>query len=222
VRASFVSCQSPGAAIAAITGPDPVGVITRANTRAIEMLDNAINQLQVARNSIRGGAAPAAPVVSDAVRQALQGRFRLNTGDRNIWTQSGSRTVLTLIRRLRGARQILADGWMKYTCLGPATVTLNSPDGRTCTGPCCVNRVVACSCGGFSRIILCKPFWRDGHNNVQSLDFQGSTLLHEAVHIYFEFIHDAGNVANAHCYEQFVLDLNGLPVPEDFTHSCTP
>ncbi|MDT5096259.1 MAG: Lysine-specific metallo-endopeptidase [Mycobacterium sp.] len=220
VRASFVSCDPPGAAVLAVTGPDPVGRITRANARAIEMLDSAINQLQTARSSIRGGAAPAAPVVSDAVRQALQRRFRLNSGDRNIWTQSGSRTVLTLIRRLRGARQILADGWMKYTCLGPATVTLKSADGRTCTGPGCVDRVVACSCGGFSRIILCKPFWRDDDNNVQGLDFQASTLLHEAVHIYFEFIHDTGNAANAHCYEQFVLDLNGLAVPANFARSC--
>ena len=224
VRASFVSCHPPGAAIAAITGPDPVGVIRRANARAIELLDNAINQLQTARNSIRGGAAPAAPVVSNAVRQAFQRRFGMNTGDRNIWTQSSARTVLTVIRRLRGARQSLADGWMKYTCLGPAapaTVTLNGAGGRTCTVEGCAGEV-AFTCGGISRIVLCRPFWRDDANSVQSLDFQASTLLHETVHIYFAFISDTGNFVNAHCYEQFVLDLNGLAVPADFVGSCPP
>ena len=224
VRANFVSCHPPGAAIAAITGPDPVGVITRANARAIVLLDRAINQLQTARNSIRGGAAPAAPVVSNAVRQAFQRRFGMNTGDRNIWTQSSARTVLTVIRRLRGARQSLADGWMKYTCLGPAapaTVTLNGAGGRTCTVEGCAGEV-AFTCGGISRIVLCRPFWRDDANSVQSLDFQASTLLHEAVHIYFAFISDTGNFVNAHCYEQFVLDLNGLAVPADFVGSCPP
>ena len=222
VRSNFVSCHPPSAAIAAITGPDPTGVITRANTRAIEMLDRAINQLQTARTAVRGGAAPVAPAVSDVIRQAVQRRFRMNTGDRNIWTQSTSRTILILIRRLRGARQILADGAMRYTCLGPAAVNLKSADGRTCAGACCVGSVVACSCGGFSRILLCRPFWRDEAGQVQSLDFQASTLVHEAVHIYFQFIADSGNVANAHCYEQFVLDLNGLAVPADFVASCPP
>src|SRR5215218_5463817 len=46
VRANFVSCNGPSAAIASITGPDPVGTIQAANTRAIELLDHAINELQ--------------------------------------------------------------------------------------------------------------------------------------------------------------------------------
>ena len=86
MRSNFVSCNPPNAAIAAITGPDPVGVITRANVRSIEMLDNAINQLQTARNSVRRGATPTAPTVSDVIRQALNNNFGMNAGDRNLWT----------------------------------------------------------------------------------------------------------------------------------------
>jgi hypothetical protein len=208
VRANFVSCNRPSTAIAAITGLDPVGTIQAANTRAIELLDSAINELQTARDRVRGGAAPIS--ISAGVRQALQNRFRMNGADRNIWTGTGARTVLTLIRRLRGARQILADGWMRYTCLGGATFPL----GSCLPGSCNVPGRRALSCAGHSRIVLCAPWWSDG------LDDQAATLLHEAIHIYFGFIRDTGNFVNAHCYEQFVLDLNGLVVPAEFAGGC--
>lgn len=208
VRANFVSCNRPSAAIASITGPDPVGTIQRANARAIELLDHAINELQTARTRIRGGAAPAS--ISPRVRQALQDRFRMNGSDRSIWTGAGPRTVLTLIRRLRGARQILADGWMKYTCLGGASFPL----GNCLPGSCNAAGRRAVSCAGNSRIVLCAPWWSDG------LDDQAGTLLHEVIHIYFGFIRDTGNFVNAHCYEQFVLDLNGLAVPAEFVGGC--
>ena len=55
-----------------------------------------------------------------------------------------------------------------------------------------------------------------------SLNGGASTLVHEALHIYFGAIADAGNFANAHCYEQLVLDLNGLPVPANFEAMCPP
>lgn len=209
VRANFVSCNPPGAAIAAITGPDPVGTIQAANTRGIELLDSVIDELQTARDRIRGGAVPAS-IVADEVNVALEERFHLDANDRNIWTGTGSRTVRTLIRRLRGARQILADGWMKYTCLGGATFPL----GNCLPGSCSVPGTRAVTCPGHSRIVLCAPWWSD------SLDDQAGTLLHEAIHIYFGFFRDTGNFANAHCYEQFVLDLNGLAVPAEFVGSC--
>ena len=221
VRASFVNCNTASPAVTAVTGADPVGAITRANTRAIQLLDSAINQLQTSRARVRGGAAPTPPAVSAVIRQSLQRRFGMNAGDRALWTSTAARSALTVIRRLRGARQILADGWMKYTCLGPsapATVTLGS-GSNTCTVVGCEGEV-AFTCGGISRIVLCGPFWRDASNNPQSLDFQATTLLHECVHIYFGFIADSGNFANAHCYEQLVMDLNGLAVPANFQASC--
>lgn len=223
VRANFVSCDRPSAAIRAITGPDPVGTIRRANSRAIELLDYVINELEATRQKIVAGAAPAS-TVADEVNIALEERFHMDANDRNIWTGRGNRSVYVLIRRFRGARQILADGWMKYTCLGPAapaTVTIHR-GGKSCTVEGCAGEV-AFTCGGNSRIVLCEPFWRDSNNNIQDLDFQASTLLHECFHIYFFGVirdQQKANIANAHCYEQFVLDLNFLPVPEEFKSSC--
>lgn len=221
VRGSFVNCNTASAAVTAITGPNPVATITQANTRGIQMLDNAINQLQAARARVRGGAAAAPPAVSDVIRQSLQRRFGLDASNRALWTSSAARSILTVIRRLRGARQILADGWMRYICLAPAAparVTLGS-GANSCTVVGCEGEV-AFSCGGVSTIALCGPFWRDNAGNPQSLDFQASTLFHEATHIYFGFIRDSGNIANAHCYEQLVLDLNGIAVPANFQGSC--
>lgn len=219
VNAKFVSCHPPSDDIAAITGRDPVGTIQKANTRAIELLDNVINQLKTTRKKIVAGAKPASPTIPNAMAQALQHRFRMNANDRNIWIRSGSGSVDVLIRRFQGARQILADGWMKYTCLGRTTVNLTGctvNEGNGCTG-----NTRAVSCGGHSRIVLCAPWWRDPVGNVQArLNNQAKTLLHECLHIYFEFIGDTGNLANAHCYDHFVLDLNNLPIPADRLNSC--
>ncbi|QSA97008.1 hypothetical protein [Methylococcus sp. EFPC2] len=221
VRANFVSCNRPNAAIRAITGPDPVGVIQAANTRAIALLDGAINELTAERNRVvRAGAAPAS--VRVGIRGALERRFRMNALDRRIWTGTGARSVLILIRRLRGARQILADGWMRYICLGLPTIdfTLGGIRCRSDPNDGCVGDTVAAACGGASQIVLCRPFWRGLSNSVQNRDFQASTLLHEALHIYFGFIQDTGIFANAHCYEQFVLDVHGLPAQAGFEAAC--
>lgn len=213
VNPNFVSCNPPSAAIAAITGPDPAGTITAANARAIELLGNVIDELQATRNNIVAGAEPSFPTISDGVAQALQDRFHMDASDRNIWTRRGEGTVDVLIRRFRGARQILADGAMRYQCLGGAAINFTF-GGATCAGPGCTGDVRAVSCEGVSQLILCAPFWSDG------ADDQASTLMHECFHIYFGFIGDTGNLTNAHCYEQFVSDFNGVAVPGIFAGSC--
>lgn len=218
VRASFVSCNRPSAAIEAITGPDPVGTIQAANTRAIELLDFVIDEPQDAHKKIVAGAAPAFPTISPAVTRALECRFQMNANNRNIWTRRGSGTVDVLIRRFRGARQILADGWMRYVCLGRPTINFTL-GGKTCAGVGCDAGTRARSCGGISQIVLCEPWWSDDLG-IDKLDAQARTLLHEAIHIYFEFINDTGNLANAHCYDQFVFNLNWLDVPERVKSRC--
>jgi hypothetical protein len=218
VRANFVSCNRPNAAITAITGPNPVGTIQAANTRAIALLDRVIDELQFTRNRIVAGAASGWPTISDVVGQALERRFHLNANNRNIWTRRGEGTVDVLIRRILGARQILADGSMRYVCLGRPTVNFTI-GGKTCAGEGCVGRTRAVSCGGISQIVLCEPWWRDDLG-IAKLDAQARTLLHECFHIYFGFIGDKGNLANAHCYDEFVLDLNGLAVPAKLVGRC--
>lgn len=212
VNPNLVSCNPPSAAIAAITGPDPVGPITAANARAIELLGNVIDELQATRDNIVAGADPSFPTVSDGVAQALQDRFHMDASDRNIWTRRGEGTIDVLIRRFRGARQILADGAMRYQCLGGAAITFTG--GARCAGPACTGGTRAVSCEGASLLVLCAPFWSD------AADDQAATLMHECFHIYFGFIGDTGNLANAHCYEQFVSDFNAVAVPAVFAGSC--
>ena len=211
VNPKFVSCNPPSAAITAITGPDPAGVIQAANTRAIALLDYVIRDLQDKRDQIRSGATTTDVVEDLPTRESLRTRFHMNADDRRIWTATGARSVLTLIKRFRGARQILADGWMKYTCVGGASFPLGN-----CGRLSCSPGDQAWTCPGHSRIVLCAAFWTD------SPDGQAGTLVHEALHIYFGFIGDqeSGNFANAHCYEQFVLDMNWLDVPAAFVGSC--
>jgi hypothetical protein len=213
VNPNFVSCNPPSVAIAATTGSDPVGVITAANTRAIELLDNAIDELQHTRDQIVAGEPVAWPVISDTTASALQNRFHIDANDRNVWTGRGEGTVDVIIRRLRGARQILDDGAMRYQCLGGANVDFTF-GGVHCVGAGCTGGTRAVSCAGASRLVLCTPFWSD------PADDQASTLMHECFHIYFAFIGDTGNLANAHCYEQFVSELNNVPVPAIFVGMC--
>ena len=57
-------------------------------------------------------------------------------------------------------------------------------------------------------------------NNPQTVDIRASTLVHEAIHIYFGFTIDSGTFANAHCYQQLVLDLNGVAIPPERVGRC--
>jgi Domain of unknown function (DUF4157) len=211
VRANNVSCRTPSAAIAAVTGPDPVATITAADARAIELLDTVIDTLETNRNAILGGASISFPTISDNTAQALQNRFGLDPTSRAVWTGRGPGSVHVLIRRFRMIRGLLDSGGVRYTCLAPANI--NSPP---CVGPGCGGQTRAVSCEGVSRLFLCTPWWSD------SADDQAATILHESFHIFFGFINDVGHLGNAHCYEQFVLDLNGLTVAPLFAGSCPP
>jgi hypothetical protein len=211
VRPNFVSCNPPSPAIAAITGPDPVGVIDAANARGIQLLDDVIDELQSTRDAIVGGAVIGFPTISDVVATALQSRFGMDPNNRDIWVRQGEGTVAVLIRRFRAIRRTLAEGWLQYTCLAGAAIAT-----PTCAGPACVGATRAVSCEGVSRLFLCAPFWAD------SADDQAMTLVHESFHIFFGFIRDTGHLANAHCYEQFVADLNNVPIPAAFAASCPP
>lgn len=210
VRKSFVSCHPPSAALKAVTGPDPVSVIQAANSRAIELLDYVIRDLEEKRRKIRAGKSTVDVVEDLPTRDALQRFFGMNADDRSMWTGSAAFSIRTLIRRLRGGRQILADGWMKYTCSGGPDFPLGN-----CRASCTPNDPksvrLAVTCPGHSRIVLCQPWWR------LNLNCRALVLLHEAIHIYFghlpsgkPLIGDTGNFRNAHCYHRFVSEMNWL------------
>ena len=209
VRSNYVSCRNPTPAIAATTGPNPVATIAASDKRAIELLDTIIEELEGARNDILNGEEIAWPTIADVVALELRNRFKMNPDSRRVWTGRGAGTVYVLIKRYKAVRKILDGGWIRYTCLAPAIITTS-----TCTGPACQGGTRAVSCENFYRIFLCRPWWSD------PADEQAMTLLHEGFHIYFGFIGDTGNLGNAHCYEQFVYDLNGLTVPAAYVGMC--
>ena len=47
-------------------------------------------------------------------------------------------------------------------------------------------------------------------------------ILHEAFHIHWDQVNDQGfpQVHNAHCFEQFALDLKGIPINPVFADAC--
>ena len=61
----------PSAAIEAIAGPDPAGVIQAANTRAIALLDYVIRDLQDKRDRVRSGATTTDVVEDLPTRESL-------------------------------------------------------------------------------------------------------------------------------------------------------
>lgn len=206
VRGDRVSCRNaaPGSPILNRIGTnDPVGELQTADQRAIGILDTAIDELTRGRREILGGALPAWPTIGDVTMQALRDRLGLDPSDGRVWTGTGARTVLTVIRRLQGARRHLAEGWLRYQCLG--STTASSHPG--CTGPDCSPGDWASTCSPSNLVVLCAPFWRPATRDERAL-----TLVHEALHIFFGEIGDVGvsRFATAGCYEQLVADLLDL------------
>jgi Domain of unknown function (DUF4157) len=177
---------------------DPVPVIVAADARAIEMLDNTIAELSNIRAAVQAGEPPAFPVIADAVATALRTRLRLNPEDPNVWTGSGPGTIEIIITWYTNIRNTLNSGRVRYICIGP-----------TCTAGDWARTIP-----GVMRIRLCQPFWQGG------LDDRALTLIHETGHIYYGLEDTGGGAGNAHCLEQFMADLNNVPILPNFIGSC--
>jgi len=112
--------------------------------------------------------------------------------------------------RLEAAAKLLKDNWIKYYC-----------SCRPFYGPICTENVFACSWQAYGRICLSGGFWQAWAAGDRIAT--GSTLLHEVLHLYFEFLqHErVWPIAVIQCYEQFVLRFNNLPVGGDVTGFCS-
>lgn len=183
----------------AINTTDPVGVLQAADSRAITMLNNTINELTNIRNRVISGDPPAWPLISDAIARGMRSRLRLNPDDPGVWTGTGPGTVELIIRWFTNIRNLLTSGAIRYTCLGND----------------CESGEWAYTLDGVPRRIhLCRPFWRDTQDN------QALTLIHETAHLYYG-LEDAGSGAgNANCLEEFMADANGVEIPSGFIEPC--
>ncbi len=131
------------------------------------------------------------------------------------WRPAGARWDRGAVvrERLRCAARILSNGSIRYRCWGP----LSCRDFSTPWLPGHFARVRA----GEFRICFGEAFWLDFRAG-RATDL-ASTILHEALHIYFETIGDTrerGPFGLAACYERFVLLMNGLPLPQFVLDEC--
>lgn len=114
--------------------------------------------------------------------------------------------------RLENAAKILGGGFMSFFCWGSAARCPECTDSP--------NTYIACSSWG-KRYVIClgKTFWQNWTKGEYS--DMATTLLHEALHIYFSTtVAHSGRTGNASCYQRFVLDSAGLAIPARLVTRC--
>ena len=111
--------------------------------------------------------------------------------------------------RLESAAKIIDGGWIKYNCFES---TAHCPE--------CTPSYWACSSfKGKYIICLGRDFWKAW--SLRDFDGMATTLIHEALHIYFgRAVTDSGSSGNANCYERFLLAANGRTIPASVTAAC--
>jgi len=94
--------------------------------------------------------------------------------------------------------------------LAPKTINRSYYSGQGCAGEW------AFAFDGENEMFLCKPWWQ------ASADNKATTLMHEAIRVVYAVVNDSGaKLKNAHCYEQYLADINGVSVPKAFRGSCS-
>lgn len=131
------------------------------------------------------------------------------------WRPAGARWDRGAVvrERLRCAARILANGSIRYRCWGPLSCRDLAP-----WTPGLFARVNA----GKLRICFGEAFWQAFGQPGHATEL-ASTILHEALHIYFHTIGDTrerGPFGLAACYERFVLVMNGVDLPQFVLDNC--
>lgn len=160
---------------------------------AVKML-RSVNRTQATNQFFR----EAFGTVPDAVPSAL-------------WLPSGKSWGEIVSTRLQKAGEILAGGNIEYRCGSP----------QTC--PSCKRALRAayngCSEHGQYYMCLGLEFWKAWDS---APEVQTSTLIHEALHIYFNIIEHGDRLNNANCYVRFVRRCNGITISTHLNNTCPP
>jgi hypothetical protein len=126
------------------------------------------------------------------------------------WRDRGALTAI----RLRNAATILQGGSIRYFCWGRPEYC------NECTSS--PPTYYACSSWGHHYVIcLGEEFLRDWRAGRRVS--MGSTLLHEALHIYFGNLiehQERERYGNVNCYVRFALRANGQPLPTRIASRC--
>jgi hypothetical protein len=215
--AKQVSCAGHTPLVIPKTGvsvADPVGVITAAENRANQMIDDVITELEYNRQQILKGAPAAFPTISDPLAQGLR-LMGLDPDKRTIWTApdgTGLASVPLLLRRLKGIRSTIGAGSFFFFCLGTGKKTLGTCAAKTgediCTG------AVAATCQGQFFTSFCPPFWST------SAESKAGTIVHESAHNFAVFIKHSGRFSNAPCFARVVQVYAGVPLAHQRLDLC--
>lgn len=194
VQESRVSCRNTG-----LTGSVPGGSMTGAEVVAILQAADAEAILQAlrAKELLSFLSATRSTGIDADFDNKLTKRFGLSLAN------TGDLARIDHIQQIyAGVAELLKSGNLRYICRGNRSDCDAGTDAFT-TPPS-------------RQLRLCDPFW-----SKPLLAHRASTLLHEAFHIHSGRINDDGRPwRNAHCLDQFALDLAGVPVEPGFVGSC--
>jgi len=150
---------------------------------------------------------------TQATNQYFKEAFGKNPDDSPspIWLPSGKTWGEIVSKRLQRAGEILAGGNIEYRCGSP----------QTC--PSCKRSLRApyygCARHGQYYMCLGLEFWKAWDSDHEA---QTSTLIHEALHIYFDIIEHGDRLNNANCYVRFVRRCNGVAISTHLNYTCPP
>lgn len=200
---------------------DPLGALKKARERALDMLDNTIDQLLNARKAVCAGATPAPPLLSAIGFCWLKDGLGVNTNDIRVWTAGTFeplRSTAEVIRRLVRVRNLLGSRGLRYSCTSPNC----GPGWWAFTSA--LDDAGKCLPGTPMMLIrLCRAFWiaRDGVSEATQAEFRAQTLIHEASHItHCNVVERGQTIAVPECLSQFVAATNGSPLDPNFVDSC--
>jgi hypothetical protein len=194
----------------------PQAVIAAAVTRALEMMDSAIEELANARTAVCRGEPPGWPLIGDVTAEWLNNRLGVCVGDVRVWTAGTfvNGSVAEVIRRLIRVRNLIASNAIRYVCHD--TQCTPGDWAFVLIDPTCKQTPPAI-------IRLCRNFWvaGPGVDPGDHAEFQAQTIIHEASHLYHCSADVRGaSIGVAECLAQFVAATNGSPIDPKFRTRC--
>src|SRR5262249_15240668 len=89
---------------------EPISILNKARQRALDMLNNTIDELVNARKAVCTGATPAWPLLGDITLCWLKNGLGVNVGNIRVWTAGTFeplRSIAEVIRRLVRVRNLI-------------------------------------------------------------------------------------------------------------------
>jgi len=198
----------PAGCPATLTAAQCRGAVRQAIRVAIDLATNAANKLEIPTKLQPSMRDPTKD--GDAIQTA--GFFRSFFGhdpSMPISYAGNEASGVSVAKRFRAVAKELGGGRrIVFRCL-PARADCADTDLT-----CCDATSRAWSRFNENVVRLCPPFW-----NLPEAS-RGGTILHEMLHVLFNFLEDTGRRANAHCYKAFALRVRGYGRDLDATCAC--